>query len=65
MTLSKWMRQAAIDSGERPGVPSQESVELRLARRRIRELEQELTVVRTAAKFLNGEEPPAPKGSTR
>lgn len=44
------MRQAAIDSGERPGVPSQESVELRLARRRIRELEQELTIVRTAAK---------------
>lgn len=59
------MRQAAIDSGERPGVPSQESVELRLARRRIRELEQELTIVRTAAKFLNGEEPPVPKGSTR
>ncbi|ORB07058.1 hypothetical protein BST30_08840 [Mycobacterium mantenii] len=45
-------------------VPSSESTELRAARRRIRELETELAIVRQAATFL-GEDKPRPKGSTR
>ncbi|MEU2618376.1 hypothetical protein ABZ642_09410 [Streptomyces sp. NPDC007157] len=53
-----------IDNGRRPGRISEESAELRAARRRIRELETELEIVRKAAEFL-GEEKPAPKGSTR
>src|SRR5690625_3336899 len=64
VTLSKWLKQDDIDRGVRPGVPSSESAELRAARRRIRELETELTIVRQAAQFL-GEEMPRPKGSTR
>lgn len=36
VTLSKWIKQDDIDRGERPGVPTGESAELRAARRRIR-----------------------------
>lgn len=64
ITLSKWLRQDRIDRGEIEGVPSSESAELRSARRRIRELETELIIVRQTAKFL-GEERPRPKGSSR
>jgi len=62
--LSKWLRQDDIDNGQRPGRVSEESAELLAARRRIRELETELEIVRKATKFL-GEDRPAPKGSTR
>ncbi|MEV0341447.1 transposase [Nocardia sp. NPDC050713] len=41
MTLSKWMRQADVDEGTKPGTSSSESAELRAAKRRIRLLEQE------------------------
>lgn len=64
VTLSKWLRQDDIDHGRRPGTPTSESTELRSARRRIRELETELAIVRQAAKFLH-EQRPRPKGSTR
>ena len=52
MTLSKWLRQAAVDEGERPGVSRTESAELRDAKRRIRLLEQENEVLRRAAAYL-------------
>lgn len=52
VTLSKWLRQDDVDNGRRPGRVSEESAELRAARRRIRELETELEIVRKAAKFL-------------
>jgi transposase len=64
VTLSKWVKQDRIDRGEIAGVSSAESVELRAARRRIRELETELLIVRQAASFL-GEDRPRPKGSSR
>lgn len=64
VTLAKWVRQDRIDRGELPGTSTSESAELRAARRRIRELETELVIVRQAAKFL-GEDRPRPKGSTR
>ena len=53
MTLTKRMRQAKVDDGDRPGVPSAESEELRAARRRIRLLEQENEVLRRAAAYLS------------
>jgi len=61
ITLHKWLRQEDIDRGRKPGPSSQ----LRAARSRIRQLEQELAIVRRAAKFLSGQEPMAPKGRTR
>ncbi|MEU5334472.1 IS3 family transposase [Streptomyces asoensis] len=53
MTLWKWMRRSDTDDGSRPGVTSQESAELREARRRIRLLEQENEVLRRAAAYLS------------
>ncbi len=41
MMLSTWLRQAASYHGDRPGVTTTESAELREARKRIRRLEQE------------------------
>lgn len=64
VTLSNWIRQDDVDNGRRPGVPTSESTELREARRRIRDLETELLIVRQAAKFLD-EERPRPKESSR
>jgi transposase len=64
VTSSKWLRQDDNDNGRRAGTPSSESAELRAARRRIRELETELGIVRQAATFL-GEDKHRPKGSTR
>ena len=52
MTLSKWLRQAAIDDGDRPGTTSTEAAELRDAKKRIRLLEQENEVLRRAAAYL-------------
>lgn len=46
MTLHKWIRQADIDDGNRPGKSREESSELRDARKRIRLLEQENEVLR-------------------
>lgn len=62
--LHNWVRQDRIDRGEIAGTTTTESGELRAARRRIRELETELAIVKQASKFL---EPGAadPKGSTR
>ncbi|MGW4669136.1 IS3 family transposase [Streptomyces sp. NPDC004324] len=54
MTLWKWMRRADIDDGTKPGVTSQDSAELREARRRIKLLEQENEVLRRAAAYLAG-----------
>ena len=62
--LHSWLKQDRIDRGEIPGRTTAESAELRSARKRIRELETELTIIRQASKFL-GEDKPHPKGPTR
>jgi transposase len=64
MTLSKWLRQAAIDAGDKPGVTSNESAELRDAKRRIKLLEQENEVLRRATAYLSQANLPG-KGATR
>ncbi|MGO3247496.1 MAG: IS3 family transposase [Brevibacterium aurantiacum] len=53
MTLHKWMRQADIDDGNRPGKTREDSTELRELRRRNRLLEQENEVLRRAAAYLS------------
>lgn len=53
MTLSKWMRQADVDDGVRPGVTSTESAENRELKKRVRLLEQENEVLRRAAAYLS------------
>lgn len=64
MTLFKWMRQADVDDGARPGTSRVGGVELREARKRIRLLEQENEVLRRAAAYLSQANLPG-KGSTR
>ncbi|MFI7081973.1 IS3 family transposase [Micromonospora sp. NPDC049903] len=53
MTLFKWLRQADVDAGVKPGVSGSESAELREARKRIKLLEQENEVLRRAAAYLS------------
>jgi len=62
--LDNWLKQDRIDRGEIPGTTTAESRELRKARRRIRELEDEVEILRRANTML-GDEAPRPKGSTR
>ncbi|AFP40447.1 Transposase IS3/IS911 [Mycolicibacterium smegmatis MC2 155] len=64
MTLHKWLRQADIDEGTKPGRTTGESGELREARRRIKLLELENEVLRRAAAYLSQANLPG-KGSTR
>jgi transposase len=52
MTLSKWLRQAAVDDGERVGATTVEAAENRELKRRVRLLEQENEVLRRAAAYL-------------
>jgi transposase-like protein len=63
-TVYRWRAQDRVDRGEQPGLSSVERVELAQARRRIRELETELEIVKKASVlFTEGEL--RPKGSTR
>jgi transposase-like protein len=64
-TLYRWKRQALIDAGRRSGLKSYEPDQLARARRRIKDLEAELELVKTASALFNGEEVVRPKGSAR
>ncbi len=64
MTLSKWMRQAEVEDGEKPGMTRADSAENRELKKRIRLLEQENEVLRRAAAYLSQANLPG-KGSTR
>jgi len=64
-TLYRWKHQALVDAGLKPGVKSYELDELEQARRRIRDLEAELELVKAASALFSGEEVIRPKGSAR
>jgi len=64
-TLYKWRRQALIDAGQSPGLKSYEADRLAQARRKIKDLEDELKLVKTAARLYEEIEAISPKGSTR
>jgi len=64
MTLSKWLRNAAVEDGGRPGATRAEQVQTRELRKRVRLLEQENEVLRRAAAYLSQANLPG-KGSTR
>lgn len=51
-TLRKWIRQAGVDEGKAPGVSSAESAEIRELRRKNRELEQTIEILKAAASFF-------------
>ena len=54
-----------IDTGQSPGLKSYEADRLAQARRRIKDLEDELKLVKTAARLFDEMEAINPKGSTR
>jgi transposase-like protein len=62
--LHRWVKQDKIDRGEIPGVPLAESRKLRKARKRIRELENEVEILRKAHEML-ASQARHPKGFTR
>lgn len=64
MTLSKWLRAAAVEDGVKPGMTSDQAAEIRELKRRNRLLEQENEVLRRAAAYLSQAQLPG-KGSTR
>jgi transposase-like protein len=64
MTLFRWLRQAEVEEGVKPGASRAESAELREARRRIKLLEQENEVLRRATAYLSQANLPG-KGATR
>src|SRR6476660_750891 len=51
-TLRKWVRQTEIDAGEAPGVSSEERRELRELRRKNRELESTIEILKAATSFF-------------
>jgi transposase len=54
-TLRKWVRQAEIDGGQRPGTTSQESAELRKLRAEVRELRRANEILKAASAFFAAE----------
>ncbi len=51
--VKNWLKQAGIEDGHRPGSTRDESAELREARKRIRQLEQEAEVMRRAVAYFS------------
>jgi len=51
-TLRKWVRQAEVDAGEAAGVPSETARELRALRRKCRELESTIEILKAATSFF-------------
>jgi transposase len=63
-TIYTWRKQELIDTGVESGLTTIEAAELRAAKRRITELETELSVTRRANELLK-EQVVSPKGGSR
>jgi transposase-like protein len=63
-TLYKWRRQALIDAGRQAGTKSFDVDPLEQARKRIKDLEAELKLVKAASALFDRRDEPSPKAST-
>ncbi|SMO85450.1 transposase [Propioniciclava tarda] len=54
-TLRKWVRQAEVDHGNRPGVTSEESAELKKLKRENAELRRANAILKAASAFFAAE----------
>jgi transposase len=62
-TLRKWVRQAEVDAGARPGASSEESAELKRLRRENAELRRANEILKAASAFFARELDPRPPRS--
>lgn len=54
-TVRKWVRQAQVDAGARPGTTSEESAEVRRLKRENAELKRANSILKAAAAFFGAE----------
>jgi len=54
-TLRKWVRRAEVDGGTRPGMTSEESVQLKRLKRENAELRRANEILKAAAAFFGAE----------
>lgn len=54
-TVRKWVRQAEVDAGVRPGVTSEESAELKRLKRENAELKRAKAILKSASAFFAAE----------
>jgi len=54
-TLRKWVRQAEVDAGTRPGVTTEESAEMRRLKRENAELRRANEILKAASAFFAAE----------
>jgi transposase len=54
-TLRKWVRQAEVDTGQRPGITSEESVEIKRLKRENAELRRANEILKAASAFFAAE----------
>ncbi len=54
-TLRKWVRQAEVDAGQRPGVSTEESAEIKRLRRENAELRRANEILKAASAFFAAE----------
>jgi transposase len=51
-TLRKWVRQAQVDAGQRPGISGAEAEETKRLRRKVAELERANEILRAASSYF-------------
>jgi transposase len=54
-SVRRWVRQAEVDSGQRPGVTSEELEEIKKLKAENRRLREDVAILRAATTFFAGE----------
>jgi transposase len=57
-SLRKWLRQAEVDEGARPGTTTAEAAEVRALRRKVSELERTIAILTEATRLFAREADP-------